>query len=73
MEDNKILYKGLNLGYDPYLDKDIDKKGKSYLKIKYNENVDLISMREIYKNVKIQNSLIRKVTNKFNTFNTLVL
>ena len=46
LEENKKLYKGLNLGFDPYKEKDIDKKGKSYLKIKYNENVDLFFMRE---------------------------
>ena len=34
LEENKILYKGVDLGFDPYKEKDIDQKGKSYLKIK---------------------------------------
>ena len=50
LEENKKLYKGVNLGFDPYTKKDIDQKGKSYLKIKYNENVDLISLRGEKKN-----------------------
>ena len=75
LEENKILYKGVNLGFDPYLEKDIDKKGKSYLKIKYNKNVDLINMREKFNNYlkkkSFQNRLISSVTHKFNIFNTL--
>jgi len=75
LEENKILYKGVNLGFDPYLEKDIDKKGKSYLKIKYNKNVDLNDIREKYNNYLkktiVQYRLINPVTHKFNTFNTL--
>ena len=74
LEENKILYKGVNLGFDPYLEKDIDKKGKSYLKIKYNKNVDLNDMREKYNKNKqnnILNDLISQVTDNFNAFNTL--
>ena len=46
LEDNQNLYKDINIGYDPYNINDIDSKGKSYLKILYNEqNVDLFSLR----------------------------
>ena len=34
LEENQKLYQGLDLGFDPYKNKDIDKKGKSYLKVK---------------------------------------
>ena len=75
LEENKILYKRVNLGFDPYSEKDIDKKGKSYLKIRYNENVDLNSLREknntYYKNKNIQNNLIRPVTKNYNPINML--
>ena len=69
LEENAILYKGVDLGFDPYKEKDIDKKGKSYLKLIYNENVDLISMREnhkIYLKKEVYlKSLIDKVKNNF--------
>ena len=46
LEDNQYLYKDINLGYNPYETNDIDKKGKSYLRILYNKrNIDLISLR----------------------------
>ena len=42
LEENKMLYRGVDLGFDPYSIEDIDKKGKSYLKIRYNaKNADL--------------------------------
>ena len=75
LEENKILYKGLNLGFDPYLDKNIDQKGKSYLKIRYNqmEDIDLISMREknksYFKKKDIQDNLINPVIDKSKTNN----
>ena len=47
LEDNQNLYKEVNLGYDPYKKEDIDSKGKSYLRVFYNEeNVNLTSLRE---------------------------
>jgi len=47
LEDNQNLYKNVNLGYDPYQEENIDSKGKSYLRIFYNEqNVNLSSLRE---------------------------
>ena len=46
LEDNQNLYKNVNLGYDPYKENNIDSKGKSYLRILYNENnIDLLSLR----------------------------
>ena len=33
MKENKNLYKDVNLDFDPYRDKEIEQKGKSYLKI----------------------------------------
>ena len=77
LEENKILYKGLDLGFDPYTDKNIDQKGKSYLKIKYNENknVDIISMREKYdfyfKNKDFRDKFIKPVTDKYKMANNL--
>ena len=47
LKDNYLLLRGINLGYDPYEINDIDKKGKSYLKVRYNtKRPNLISMRE---------------------------
>ena len=72
LEENKKLYKGVNLGFDPYTKKDIDQKGKSYLKIKYNENVDLISLRgekqNDVKNNDYYNILIKEAFLNFEPF-----
>ena len=47
LEDNKDLYKDVNLSYDPYTEENIDSKGSSYLRIFYNDqNVNLSSFRE---------------------------
>ena len=47
LEDNKNLFQDVNLGYDPYKINDIDLKGKSYLRITYNEEkVDLSQLRK---------------------------
>ena len=47
LKDNYLLLRGINLGYDPYEIHDIDQKGKSYLKVRYNtKRPNLISMRE---------------------------
>ena len=74
-EENKILFKGVTLGNAPYSDKDINKKGKSYLKIKYNENVDLVSLRDNYyvylTNKDKENEEISKITNHFGIYNKL--
>ena len=45
LSDNKNLYKEVNLGYDPYKNANIDNKGKSYLRIFYNNKVDLKKLR----------------------------
>jgi len=46
LKDNQNLFKDINLGYDPYSEKDIDKKGNSYLKAFYNtEQFDLTDLR----------------------------
>ncbi len=46
LEDNQNLYKDVNLGYDPYKENNIDFKGKSYLRIFYNDNINLSLLRE---------------------------
>ena len=46
LEDNKNLYKEVNLGYDPYQTEDIDSKGNSYLRTYYNEGINLTALRE---------------------------
>ena len=48
LKDNQNLYKGINLGYDPYKVDNIDQKGKSYLKVSYNKNPNLIFLRKKY-------------------------
>ena len=45
LEDNKNLYKEMNLGFDPYKEKDINKRGNSYLRLFYNDNVNLSLLR----------------------------
>ena len=44
LEDNKNLYKNINLEYDPYEENDKDKKGNSYLRIYYND-ISLTNLR----------------------------
>ena len=46
LEDNKNLYKDVGLTYDPYEIDNIDSKGNSYLRIFYNQDVNLFSLRE---------------------------
>ena len=76
LKENELLYREVDLGFDPYKEKNIDKKGKSYLKIRYNsKEVDLISLRDDYKkyqfNKDIENNQIRPITKHFSTFNKL--
>ena len=60
LNENSKLYKGVNLGYDPYTISDIDKKGKSYLKVRYNaKNPDLAQIRKEHKQ-----SIINKKMNE---------
>ena len=68
LEENKILYKGIKLGFDPYKEKNIDQKGKSYLKIRYNsKNIDLISLREKYK-IYQKRKIYQPKLNRLNSF-----
>ena len=46
LENNMNLYRKMNLGYDPYKEEDIDKKGKSYLRLNYNEYIDFRDLRK---------------------------
>ena len=46
LADNKNLYKQVNLGYDPYKEENIDKRGNSYLRIYYNKKVNLQELRD---------------------------
>ena len=68
MADNQNLYKGINLGYDPYKIENIDSKGNSYLRIFYNNKVDLPALREnINKNSfnhKMNEDLIKPINKK---------
>ena len=62
LEDNKDLYKDVNLSYDPYNEENIDSKGCSYLRIFYNDqNVNLSSLRE----AKNYLNFNRNMNNKF--------
>ena len=68
LEENKNLYKEVNLGFDPYKDEDIDKKGKSYLRTYYNEGFDLTNLRkgkeQYYFNRKINNEALNSINKK---------
>ena len=69
LEDNKNLFQGINLGYDPYKINNIDSKGKSYLRISYNErNVDLSQLRKdrdkSYLTLEIKTSIINSIEKK---------
>ena len=73
MKDNNNLYRGLNLGYDPYTINNIDDKGKSYLKIRYNEkNLDLVELRKNHQQFTINRGMnreiIESVRKKYKTF-----
>lgn len=73
LKDNYILYRGLNLGYDPYNMSNIDKKGKSYLKIRYNaKNLDLAELRKNHQQYTINRvmngEIIESVRKRFKTF-----
>ena len=45
LEDNKNLYKEVDLGFDPYQAINIDEKGNSYLRIYYKEGINLTELR----------------------------
>ena len=72
LKDNYILYRGLNLDYDPYNISNIDEKGKSYLKIRYNKNVDLDAFRKEHQqyliNKTMNEKIIKTVRTRFKTF-----
>ena len=62
LKDNFILYRGMNLGYDPYNMKNIDEKGKSYLKIRYNtKNMNLTELRENHQKYNINKTMNEKI------------
>ena len=67
LEDNKNLYKGIDLGYDPYNTKDIDNKGKSYLRAYINENVDLNKHRQEKDNQILAHNLNENALNYINS------
>ena len=53
LEDNKNLYKEVNIGFDPYQDGNIDEKGNSYLRIYYKEGINLTELRTKIEKYKI--------------------
>lgn len=61
LADNKYLYKGVNLGYDPYKKENIDNKGNSYLRIFYNNKVDLKKHRSNKKNHQKEYSINKEI------------
>ena len=67
LQENSHLYQGTNLGYDPYKEANIDNKGKSYLKLCYNNvgNPDLDSLRT----EQIQYNNNRKINSYIDGFN----
>ena len=59
-----MLYRGVYLGYDPYDIHNIDEKGKSYLKVRYNiKNPYLVSMRQQHTQYIIDKSMNEEVVN----------
>ena len=73
LKDNFILYRGLDLGYDPYNMSNIDEKGKSYLKIRYNtKNLDLAELRKNHQQYTINRTMneeiIDSVRKRFKTY-----
>ena len=63
LKENSYLYKNLFLGYDPYnIIDNIDKKGKSYLKVEYNKTKpNLIIMKKKYNEYFINKSMNKDV------------
>ena len=62
LKENYLLYKDVNLGYDPYKIDNIDKKGKSYLKVRYStEKINLVHLRDKQKQYNVDESMNRKV------------
>ena len=72
LKDNQKLYKGINLDYDPYKIDNIDQKGKSYLKVSYNKNPNLIFLRKKYNqfldNKKWNENVANKTDKNLNLF-----
>ena len=68
MKDNKNLYKKVELGYDPYKEKNIDSRRNSYLRLFYNDNFDLSALRkniETYNlNHELNGGLIKTINKK---------
>ena len=66
--DNKNLYKEVELGFDPYKEDNIDSKGNSYLRLFYNNKVDLSILRrnidEYYFNHTLNEDLIKPINKK---------
>ena len=64
LKDNYMLYRGVYLGYDPYEIHNIDEKGKSYLKVRYNiKNPNLVSMRQQHTQYITDKSMNEEVVN----------
>ena len=65
LEDNKNLYKEIDLGFDPYQTENIDEKGNSYLRIYYKESINLTELWtkiEKYKNnIKLNEEKIKPI------------
>lgn len=69
LKENYLLYRGVDLGYDPYNSIDIDNRGKSHLKIKYNSNnLDLVSLRNKVKEYNKRIELKDKVIDPFKKY-----
>ena len=69
LKDNQNLFKDINLSYEPYSEKDIDKKGYSYLKAFYNTEqfnlTDLRNREEKYHfNIKINKKAFNPIHKK---------
>ena len=66
--DNKNLYKEVELGFDPYKEDNIDSKGNSYLRLFYNDKVDLSNLRrnidEYNFNRSLNEDLIKPINKK---------
>ena len=66
INDNYWLYRDVNLGYDPYSIDNIDEKGKSYLKVRYNnKKPNLILMREKHNQYIINKTINDELIKRF--------
>ena len=73
LADNNNLYKGVNLGFDPYKEENINEKGNSYLRIFYNNKVDLKDLRDKINNYNSHHKINEDAINPIRKYTKFIM